>query len=1207
MSSVVVRPPEYAPNVTTGSVLTPAPTVFELSPFIGPPLQTVTVRPGMNVRMDLTTLGNVMEGRVTHLAVFLTGLFRLTENNFIFNLFPIRQLGDVHWMTTTYNFESSISVENPSQVAPPFGSYTKNVQSGTLTRFAWGVQMLIDVLKTPEGVMIYEALTVQCLQAFVRALEALCLTAIMNTRAQYQHFWLEASDFTVKVTSRAAIENKTFNALKKYPDAATRLLNLAQDNFSQSQRGRATAVIVHQGFRSLVTSQKTMTEYKLRGPGNQQYADLRADAPDIQEYLPGTDVKLYVAAPINASGQGVFKDVLKRKIQFGGWQACDNYGWDRNPLTYRSTWTNISPFNMALDNFDVVTIKNGLYHCGRFDASEAGNLVTAHKTLADQARNIAIRSKLPIVDNRVDMFVYSLAPTVSSKWSDVTHYGQMEKWALKMDIVHNHAITMRSYLYRKIDGDVLKRFLAGAKYMERLKNLPISADDVAFGTLAAGPIAPGSAIGEGHFAGGPLLPGAVTLRAVGAGNVDKRTAGMKLIGGYEPRFFGSAGGMFTLALEDRTSAEFAYIAPAAWDAAAGFYDGIISLYAAFLEIYGTDHVLLSAAYAPSTFVPSSIIGAAQAAEYRAYLTFANNIVGGNPPIVMIDLGAAAPAAAVLTGDWASLNDARVDLSPAVKAVLFDNNAVKTFADRFNAGSLGTAYRTYVAAKNARAAVAQIQVPPMANPFSTFVAEEIVKRFEAGNAKYNSWVVNRVFNHLLPLVERNADYAFSKETLDALAQKSQYTDYATVSGVVSQDAGAYTSTRLVASSVRVSEYTAKNNAVIAAGATGGTKIALSSTLNPGRAAQSAGVVDAGYIAQQQMQTDDLSGLVVASSARPGSGGARAQQPRAPFQLSADRGPFTGFAEIGTDIVTDAYGRSFVKVNENLMKRLEAVKSEADLLLRMSATMLLTAPVQRRALCKMYDEDIILPVALWLPRPYRTYEAVGMVFLAVNDDLGMAAFAFPDVRRQVDAVRKITLDHYSMCLGVAVMDGGRILTMPDTALCGYDGGETIDPILPQRPDDPMPSSNEGSMFYILGPAGEFIGGGATAKPTMDIKGKFPHQITQYAPADRQSADFISNAKPHYSSVFFTWMIHGFENHPERVLSRDWKFGSIADKRNTIVARELGIVNLVDGVRHGVTPADMMGYDVYPGVASMRGTGAFPEVVQSNYHNRTEFLPF
>ena len=87
MSSVTFRPPTYAPNTTTmGPVLQSQPFISELHPLIGPPLRSITVNPGFNIRKEFTTVAEDHEGRVQHLGVFLGNLFAETEPVCLFAL-----------------------------------------------------------------------------------------------------------------------------------------------------------------------------------------------------------------------------------------------------------------------------------------------------------------------------------------------------------------------------------------------------------------------------------------------------------------------------------------------------------------------------------------------------------------------------------------------------------------------------------------------------------------------------------------------------------------------------------------------------------------------------------------------------------------------------------------------------------------------------------------------------------------------------------------------------------------------------------------------------------------------------------------------------------------------------------------------------------------------------------------------------------------
>jgi hypothetical protein len=1246
----------YTPNMTTmGNVLTNQPYSYELSPLIGAPTRALTVQPGFNIRKEFTTVAEDHEGRVEHLAVFLGNLFAETENAFIFSLFTLRQFGDMNWMTTSWFFDSYIAQETPSQSPPPLGSYKKNVASGTLTRYAFGVQTLLDTLKDPDGDMIYYAMTVQALQSFVRAMEALVLTAMINTRAQYLAFWVEASDYTVNIASRAATEAVTWDALHRYADAVPRLTGLVQASFSQSQRGRATAVIVHEGFRSLVAASPQLTQYYLRGAGNQAFADRRAEAPGLQGKLLGTDIDIYVAAPINATGQGVFEDVLARWVEIGGWGGIDNYGWNLKSEDYVSTMYDTAMFDMSQDNFKTLTLPKALDWVGRFDTSAVGNLVPLHKQIAENVRTLATENKLAIVNDQVDMFIHAVKPVTGTSWKDCTHYGHMEAWALTPSVLRFHARTMRNFVERKMRKENVDSLYAGELLMKELADLPLTENDFLYFSLVQPAPDDGSTVSGAHFTGGPILPSQAILSnqaarenaraaavaasaAAGDNAAAQKAAGDAAAAavpapvipasGFKPRGFGSPAGMFALAMADPDA--YPYVAPSVFVGARQFLVGAKAFYAAFLDIYGPDHPLLDPAYVPQAF--ASPVPGPDGDYWRSLVNFSHNMIAGNAQPILVSAVAADgvtpvdgfvpetidPAAQPTIGAFARYGALFSEAPARVRQVIGNNANFERFVREFNEGPLGAAYLAYVAQKRREARDPTIQLRAIPNPFVDFFNEEIVSRFPnnagprdgktgwaanlvggapapPGSMPQNSYVFGRIMSQLISAADRKVEYTFDKYTLDALA--SGYENYAATKGRVAGDGSKFYSTRFVVTPERVYELRSSTPALA-------TRIGIASSINNSAVAGQPDVVQAQLRSLQAGQNGDLSSQVVSTQAQP----VRRQAVRTPFALGVGSAPYTPFADIGQDVVTDAFGKSTLMTNKNMLERITAARKEPDLILRVSALMAITAPIQKAPIVKMYEENVAPLVAVMCARPRRRYKTVAMIWLAVNDSLGMAAFALPDVRRGIDAARKSMFDHWTMYLGAVVMDPARIMIMPDVAIVGYDSGEDTTPVLPRALDDINESLSvaRGSMYYILMPAGSLWGSECAVSPTMDLRGRFPHQIAQYQPGDRASIEFVQKARPHYSSALYTCVLYSLASVIVRSLPNELTFQAAATRKNTIIARELQMINLVPGAKTAVSPADHMGTNVFPGVKAIRTGGGFPTVVTENWHANTYFLP-
>lgn len=1200
-NSLAVVPPHNAPNVSTlGGVMSQTPFITALESLVGPAVKQYQYNPN-TVRNELATVLQNHEGRAEILAVFLDNLYPETENAWIFKLFRLQRFGDMNYETWAYSFESGIAEERPSQSSFPSGGWKQTKISGQLKRFQYGVKALIDGLKDPKGQMVWYAQTVQCAQSFIRALESLALTALINARAWYLKVWAESADYTVNLSTRATLESETFDAFHRYENAIGVVLNLVNDAFSQSQRGNVTAVIIPQGLRTLIAFDPTKTEMYRRGPDAQLFADLGADAPSLQGTLLNTDVKVYTASPIRASAQLVHHDAMKRKMEFGGYTGIGVYGMPHtNPSNYKSSCTVPGVFSFHDNTFVDVTLPYVLKATGRFDP--AGNLSAAHGRLAREVNTIAESNGLSVVNGMIDMFLYDAEKTAGPA-PVVGVWGHCADWALVPEAIKWHAETMKTHLLTKVlDAKEKENFNTGERVKEDALNMSLT-DEVVAWFRAIQPPAGNGNLSKGHYTGGPDLPVLQAPPANASAAVQAAYAPFLPIitrGNFGPRgVASSSAGLLVLSLLD--SSKYPYIAPMYFDVAKNYWAAAKKLYYEFLDIYTIDHPLLNPAFCPVQFATNE--DSDWAREYKSMITFAHNVLDGNPTVVQL-----ADASSLVNGirgdalaaPYTVYENLREFTDPLARDAFMTNDTIKVIHDKFNSGPMAQAYRSYLS-EQSRGTAPVVPAATVADPFNYFLEHEVEARFAKAGADKdfkNSWIFGRLMNHIITATNSATPYTFQKARLDGLISDTNFKGYADatrgtfgtktvqVGGVNTEVPlrGFYT-TRLVVSPERLHEYLSDNQNQLR------DTIRLASPLNQSIPLQNISQFDEQMRRAQAGTPVDLAANTMSSMAKQ-----KSTQPRKPFALSSRGAPFTSFSAFGVEVSTDAYGRSFTKTNENLVGRLEAAMKKKDSFLRMSAIMQLTSQIREQTFLNWWERDVYFLVDITLVRSRRTYETVCAIWLAIDKEVGIAAWALADVRRGIDPIKKILHDNWTCYLGVIVTDPSRVIVTPDLAITDYKRGETIDIVWPPSHAHLRdPSQTDPSMYCIMAPGFSCVGANRKLGKIWDITGRFKHQITQYKEEKgRPGQPFAATNAPLHPSSFMTCMQFQFDKHLEGALG---PVGMMSNRtrKNTLVGEEKVQIVTPMGVTYTMA-SDLMGMDVYPGVASKRKAGKPAQIVST-----------
>lgn len=1168
--------------------------VTELEQLVGATNKPYTYSHSQDIRNELATVLENHAGRAEILGVFLDNLYAETENVWLFKLFRLERFGDQNWETYTYDFESGIAEERPSQSGPPTGGWKQSKQRGQLKRYQYGVKALIDGLKDPKGQMVWYAQTVQCAQSFIRALESLCLTQLINARAFYLAFWAEAADFTVNLAARATLECATFDAFHRYQNACGTILNLVNQAFAESQRGKVTAVIFPEGLRSLIAFDPQKQEFFRRGPEAVQFQDLGADAPSLQGKLLNTDVSVYIASPINASAQGVYKDLMKRTMESGGWSAIGLYNSENmTPEEYKSSHTTPHPFSFNHNNFKPFTALDALKVCGRFDA--AGNLSPIHDRLAKEINTIATNTGLSIVGGEIDMFLYN-ADKTSGPAPKAAVWGNVDAFALVPEALKWHSETMKIHLLKQLQAEEYGAFVAGESLKKDIRNQPLLDEDVMWMIAIQPNTARG--IAPGHISGGPKLtpdlPASANYNAILG---QKGTYATRGVGGSSP-------GLLVLSLLDGT--KFPYIAPEVFKTAKGYWVAVEKMYDALVEIYGSDHPFLSSTYVPLVFAADD--DSEWGRRYKGMINFAYNVLDGSPPIVQLATPPAGGAAAgvagpsltydsLVGGKYAAFDGLRAATDDVVRDVFAKTANITALHDKFNGGPMAQGYRQFVS-ERARASQAVVAVATIADPFDDFIDKEVVPRVAKGaDVAHKSWIFGRIMSHIIAATNANAAYTFQTARLDGLASDTQYEAYKAAiaaTSLVGTPAGGnvFYNTRLVLDPARVYEYQQDSKNVYR------NFIRIASPLNSTAGVKNISTFNTELQRQQASQPIDLTASTISSQARQIS---VPQQPRMPFSTSVTSAPPTAWSEVGVDIVTDAYGRSITKPNENLMTRLEIAKKRKDTLVRVGAMMALMSPIREQIIAEWYNKGVYFLCDFLLIRPRKTYVTLCAIWLAIDKEVGMAAYALPDVRRGIDPIRKLVFDNWSMYLGVVITDASRIIVTPDLCIVDYKRGETLDVVLPPALEKLQKAGDDPSMYVVMQPGFSVVGPKAVVPKVFSITGRFANTYTQ--DRNRPGQLFDTSNRPHYSSVFLTTLMFSLD----KTLSQPTgPMGMLNNKerKNMLVGEEKVKVFTTRGEIETM-PADLFGQHVYPGVASERISGK-PAQVVTTMTNASSILP-
>jgi hypothetical protein len=1189
-----------------GQITTPQMYNNELHEFLGPTNQPYNYNPEDNRLINLATISKIYEGKSAWIRTMVRGLLADTENEWVFGLMPIEEIADMTLTTQAYEFPGYIAPVTPSQSGPQFGSWKRNQVSTKTQRFAFGVQTLIDPTKTDEGLFILEGLTIQAVQAIVRHLEAGALMAIINTRSAFNEFWLNSASPKIKVTTRIYVEHKTWNFLKEKPDGIQVLASTANAEMAVVNKAEITGVIIGEGVRALIASSIENRAYYFRGPGNNDINDRRGDAASLKGLLLKTNIRVYVAAAINAKGSGVNLNFLKQRVQIGGYGIM--FDTTRGKGHYESWKTNIGMMSMEADNFVLVTADYGINNCERWDESPMGYLSAKHDTLAKNPKQFLHDRQLPFDAADVDMFLYDIKVGQTNEFTKTAVLGHMNAKSLTKKAIDGIASSELAYVLSEMTAEEIADFKMGNEVLALLADREIRSADLAFNALSApeplsGADRTNTIATGGRF--GPRLPQASEPGLIELLRVPTAAApNANYLGeAYFPLGFASPEGFIEIGTTvSENSVTYGYLSPTVVKGARAYTIGWLAFWKVLVGVHGKGHKLLDPLGVPPAFMSSA--KGEDVDQYRGVINLAHNLSAGNPSTVMLKRSVLAPGAAPasfpvlvaaanpdeelllpLRAMFGKLNLAG-EVNVSIRQALGTKEAAINFIKKFEGSPFAVAYKAYLVRLQA---MGQNVMPAETSLLAKMYALDIVPYFDDGDTEQNFYVLQRVLTAVIEHVNRGTTVTVNR-TLFA-NWVSGYPEYKAQRAKITGQLGAskdFYATRLIIPAQRIFDYN-KNIAQAdrtigiaspqgdGATITGEVGFVNKSAITDLR---NATIHSGEHLPRQQVQA-------ASDSARTGNIGQSAPA----FQR-----------DLGTDFAKNPVtGKTVMVINKNLLARWIVASKITNVMQRIITQLLLTQQITREFAILCYEKDIRLFMEFIILRPFKEYETMATVWLAAGNDLGMTGLAFFDVRTGVDIIRKSVTTHMSGYSASLVTDPRRVLLMPHTLVTNYFRGEETDAIKAKdfkaAAAGVRNSVNKGAAIYVAVPVGTCTGTERRLHGTLDIRGQFSHQLYQFN-ASESDAVLLQRTQQHYPGAAFTSLVYNFAGlETESVLS-ELRFKADSSFANTMCSQELQQV-FVDDQHNAyyIAPADHWGYNTGPGQAEKRKSMAFAEINEAD----------
>jgi hypothetical protein len=1078
----------------------------KLDPVLALPSKREVFDPQSSQVKTYNSKQEVFNGQSVYLETYFEGALFETPNTFITDLiFPFRRYDDINFAWDYYYFPLFPAVRT-AQLAPPVKlGYTSRRGEATMSRYALSVEGLTEDQRSNLAKTMMTGLLSSMAHGFASMFELNGFRALFREPAVYQRWFFEAQLYDPDPKQQLIVELAHFDILRRKPLAWQSLVDMAQQEMRDTQQLVLTYAIIPPGARSLFANSKEMQFANLRGPGSQQIMDLRGSAPELQNEFAG--VRLLVARPYYFDGAGVVVSPMERGIMIGDYGIQDNVVECSEPSTYRTCQIEPAMLSVNQNRFVKLPIKWLLEHNSRFDKA-TGLLRAEHRELASRGIAIAASLGIPTPEGRIDMFVYGTRTALQTVVNnEASHWGQMEKWALLDHIVdqigktsaYQAAVALGEYDWKAIEN--------GLALIKMIRNKTPTALDAAFvrATLRNGPTAPGQTTAPGGtLNGSQQLP---TRSELGAEFAN--------VAGYMPYGYGTVGSLLTMADEASTSEEaYGYLAESARKTVidfAGAYDRLVRFYR---TLYTDAHPAFDVRGVPSIYRSSDQGEAGK--ERNIALAFAYNVLSEPYLPVYYVPPAGATTTSTATGGAGSFQDIVTETTPADRATgpyevfrrylpaMLTSGAplplqqkfgtVASFQDferAFNSSRFADAYKNKLANDRARAAAdraartgtrtlrttastveddnaAALTQSTSPSTFVQFQENEVTGRNLSVSQAQRVWsrVIDFVTSNTAPIPLTNGEIASwsNGDTAGRAAAAALQTS--------NVPAGAYLTRLSVPYEKLLPE------------------LRLASPLNTGQVLDSRASGEALAALKKSSTTElDLTpifsllhrgGLRDAASSIPQE--RVVQQQRA--QLGGYAGLSTGVPPVMTTVGVDSIpnargtGSTWLVVNQEMRRRWLEANNIANIGERIGRKAFIIAPITEQVCNNMATNNIVLPFAHLILRPFKRYRTECVVFLAMSPQtpIGFTATHDPRVNYFSNGVTEKFFIHVVLYTESINMRPERVMIIPDVRVSAYLGGDNLEPFSPKTfvadkvADLPF---NGPSVFVVMQPAGSLFG--------------------------------------------------------------------------------------------------------------------------------------
>jgi hypothetical protein len=1117
--------------------------------------------------VETLSIQRILEGKNEYNGFSIISMME-SANPVLLQLFPMKPTNTLTHIQEFYDFPKEFAVETAPGSAPGYSKSAKTQKSYTLTQYRFGAKTTLQELRTEEGMFVWYGKLIVLAIAFIEVAEMLVIKCLLEVPTYYAEYYVKTGLHEIDLARAGRMHDMFFDILHRRENGMAELLNAVRDDMSKSRAIEPTHLIIAEMIGGLAITQRHL-EYYRNGPGAAENAVKLSDAfPSNYDGLEIVKVRA-----LNYREKQLTINLLERyNVQIGQNFCIDNFHVAADLAKYTSAWMTIAVYSMETDNWAYIGIDEAINACGRFHKAD-GYLEKWHHTLAKGWRSMTANANVPVMDNRVDMFIYEAhnPATNASSFQVATVWGQMERWALSDGAIDRTALTIANYLERTVGATAIAEISAGLENITELHEKTLdAAKDTPFITKAT--TAPNGKFG---------VPSIALLLATDA---DRDAVGAK----YKPAGYGTVPGYFEVA-EGAAGLDEDLVAQAR-----NFKKAAIAFHTAVKSLFGNEHVAIDPRYAPSVFRPSGSLTTQQSLNYLSLINLFQNIVDSNKlaiakaeanrqdyfsNAVPAVNGVAQPRQAKPDGVDPKTSYPLSSIQASVARNQFENlltdggfvpeivarnfftlPATNAFLEAYKNSPFAKSYADFqrgLRAVRSRTAVADgLEAPPVApanaadREFAKFIENELV------GLSSNSVQSSRLLSRVVAAVQNNEQVTVNNELLRAW-RGSTLGDKA-----LSADG----SDKFVPTALSVSLASATDNA-----------INFVSPFNTGE--------------KLDKKKADKDGTGVNNDLLRTTYHIQSKDRLRP-QPAQKTMPLMQPPTFASKEFTDTVGGDIV-VNTTIVDRFRDAANKPNWLLRVAEQLLLLAPISRDTLLSFVKNNVMPPVAFVLEQPWRRYRTSSGIFVskpAAPDVLGNVLIMDPACTTGIDAIRADFMMNVSMYMGAAPIDCQNWYVAHDIAVSGYDGGETATLYDLSHRDilnHVMSGARDGaSILAFMVPAGSTTDKYSATKipPTHDIRG-YRNQAYYQANSKERNSIYANQPMIPSSPYYTTWLnlntITTFD-------ARHWKdFQPSHALMNTITHRGLQLVIDTHTQQHDrvIKAQDAFGDAVYPGCRELR----------------------